>query len=178
MTSPRTEGRGLRAAALLCLALALAIVVGASLRAQQPPDGWRTFAGAWSASGVRQTLPAEAGRTAAIARLSGALVLSSGGAGSGFAAEAIGFDDGSSETTGRAVWTDNRGDRIFSTLRGEPLQTGRHITGTITGGTGRWSGAIGEYTLTWQYVVAGEGDAIQGWSKDVHGRVRIGEARR
>jgi len=75
------------------------------------------------------------------------------------------------------VWTDSRGDRIFSTLRGEPLETGRRITGTITGGTGRWTHADGEYTLTWQYVVSGEADAIQGRAVDLRGRLRLKDGR-
>ena len=107
-------------------------------------DEWHAFGGTWSAIGSRQTLSTEAGR-AAIVRLSGAVVLSSGIAGSGFTAEAIGFDDGNGATTGRAVWTDSRGNRIFSDLRAGPLQTGRTVTGTISGGTGRWAGATGEY---------------------------------
>ena len=63
---------------------------------------------------------------------------------------------------GRAVWTDEHGDRIFSRLKGEPLATGRRIVGTITGGTGRYAGLEGEYSFTWQYVVAAEDGAIQG----------------
>ena len=43
-------------------------------------------------------------------------------------------------SVGRAVWTDARGDRVFSELRGEPVATGRRIVGTITGGTGRYAG--------------------------------------
>ena len=53
-------------------------------------------------------------------------------------------------SVGRAVWTDGRGDRIFSELSGEPLQTGRRISGTITGGTGRMRGVTGDYELTWR----------------------------
>ena len=47
---------------------------------------------------------------------------------------------GRTSASGRAVWTDARGDRVFSALRGEPLPTGRRIIGTITGGTGRYAG--------------------------------------
>ena len=177
MTDGRAAGGGLRAAALVCLTLGPAIGVGAALRAQAASDDWRAFSGSWSATGVRQTLPAEGGRTATVAHLSGAIVLTGGGAGAGFAAEVIGFDDGDGASVGRAVWTDSRGDRIFSTLRGGPLQTGRRVSGTITGGTGRWTGATGDYALTWQYVVSGEGDVVQGRAADLHGRVRLQEPR-
>ena len=41
---------------------------------------------------------------------------------------------------------------MFSELRGEPVATGRRVVGTITGGTGRYAGVTGDYSLTWQYV--------------------------
>ena len=79
---------------------------------------------------------------------------------------------------GRAVWTDERGDRIYSRLKGEPLATGRRIVGTITGGTGRYAALEGEYSFTWQYVVAAEDGAIQGRAVRLEGRVRRTGARR
>jgi hypothetical protein len=156
---------GLRALTVACAVLAATAPAGA--------DDWRPFDGSWSATGTRQTVPTERG-SSAIARLSGAVVLSGGNAGAaGFTAEVIGFDDGTGTATGRAVWTDSRGDRIYSTLRGGPIETGRRISGTFTGGTGRWSGASGDYTMTWQFVVA-DGETIQGRAVDLVGRVRVG----
>ena len=73
---------------------------------------------------------------------------------------------------GRAVWTDERGDRIFSRLRGEPLQKGKRLVGTITGGTGRYAGLEGEYSLTWQYLLPWEEGAVQGRASGLTGRVR------
>jgi len=70
------------------------------------------------------------------------------------------------------VWTDEHGDRLFSRLKGEPLQTGKGLVGTITGGTGRYAGLEGEYSLTWQYVVPAEDGLIQGRSVGLQGRVR------
>src|SRR5262249_60618999 len=61
---------------------------------------------------------------------------------------------------------------------GGPMLTGRHITGTITGGTGRWNGVTGEYEFTWQYVVSGDGASIQGRSVDLRGRLRWREGGR
>jgi hypothetical protein len=89
-----------------------------------------------------------------------------------FQGEVIAFDDGTSVGAGRAVWTDSRGDRLFSALRGEAIQTGRRITATITGGTGRYAGATGDYSLTWQYVVTAE-DSVQGRTADLKGRLRV-----
>jgi hypothetical protein len=139
---------------------------------------WRTFTGSWSAVGQRQTLPTEHGTDAAVVQLSGTLLLSNvQGLSRGFRAEVIGFDDGAAASTGRAVWTDGRGDRVFSTIRGERVAAGKRITGTLTGGTGRYQRVIGDYTFTWQYVVS-EGDTIQGRAADLAGRVRQGEAGR
>lgn len=151
--------------------------------ARQPPpapaagQGWRTFEGTWSAGGSRHTLPTELGEDAAIIQVSGAVVLSvDGGLGRGFHGRAIGFADGAGSRTGRAVWTDERGDRIFSTFAGGPLATGERFTGTITGGTGRFAGATGVYSFTWQYVVRTDDGAIQGRAVELNGRVRRGAA--
>ena len=121
-----------RAAALAVAMLAAATLTagGGALAAQpeaRPADGWRTFSGSWSARGQRQVIPAEGGRSAAIVHLSGAVVLSSGDLGIGLLGEAIAFDDGQNLSVGRAVWTDPRGDRVFSELRGEPVATGRRV---------------------------------------------------
>jgi len=133
----------------------------------------RSFQGGWSAVGRRQTLPTDRGGTASVVQLSGAVVLTDGnGASFGFQGKAIGFDDGEGVSVGRAVWTDAHGDQVFSTLKGEALQTGRRITGTIAGGTGAYTGVTGDYTLTWQYVVNGGDDIVQGRSADLIGRFR------
>ncbi len=164
------------AGVLAVLSLATAVGVGGTLAVQEAPasGGWRTFTGSWSARGQRQAIPTEGGRTAGIVHLSGAIVLAKGTElGGGILADAIAFDDGRSLSVGRAVWTDARGDRVFSELRGEPVATGRRILGTITGGTGRYNGLVGEYELTWQYV-AQDDDAVQGRAVDLRGRIRKG----
>ena len=104
------------------------------------------------------------------------MLTSGGGLSRGFRGEAIGFDDGQGVSLGRAVWTDEHGDRLFSRLKGEPLETGRRVVGTITGGTGRYAGLEGEYSFTWQYVVSAEDGAIQGRAVRLEGRVRRKEA--
>lgn len=160
--------RGVLAAA--CLALVL--TGGSTATFGQPSTGWRDFAGTWSLAGRRHTIPQARG-TAAIVDLSGAFIVTGGAAlGRGFRGEVIGFDDGEGVSVGRSVWTDERGDRVFSRLTGEGISGGRRITGTITGGTGQYAGLEGEFTFTWQYVLAGEDDRIQGRAGDVTGRVR------
>ena len=145
-----------------------------TLHAQEPAqEGWRTFSGYWSAVGRRQTLATEGERPAALVQLSGTVTLASpAGLSRAFRAEAIGFDEGRTLSTGRAVWTDAQGDVVFSTLKGESLGTGRRILGTITGGTGRYAGVSGDYELTWQYLVSTEDGDVQGRAADLKGRFR------
>jgi hypothetical protein len=150
---------------------------GSAVHAQEPSrDTWTTFNGTWSAVGRRQTLRTEGEHPAAIIQLSGSVVLtnetSAGGLPSAFHAEVIGFTDGDQLGAGRAVWTDARGDLVFSTLKGERLATGRRITATITGGTGRYAGLTGDWELTWQFVVATDEGEVQGRAADLKGRFR------
>jgi len=164
-----------RAAIVVAILLAPALVGAGRLPAVQPAnpgEGWRTFGGSWSARGQRQAIPTEGGRSAAIVRLSGAVVLAKTDLDGGLLGEAIAFDDGQTLSVGRAVWTDARGDRVFSELRGEPVATGRRVTGTIMGGTGRYAGVTGDYALTWQYVAQDADDVVQGRSVDLRGRLR------
>ena len=159
-----------RIAVTLCLLLGLVLSGDA-----QPTDGWRTFGGSWSATGQQETIPTEGSRAAALIRLSGSLVLTDGeGLSRGFRGEAIGFDDGFATRLGRAVWTDDRGDRVFSELKGEPLETGRRWIGTITGGSGRYANISGDYELSWQYVIRTEDGVFQGRAADLKGRFRLG----
>jgi hypothetical protein len=164
-------------AALLVLTLLTApslMDAGSAQAVQQgTPDGeWRAFSGSWSARGQRQVIPTEGNGSAAIVHLSGAVVLARTELGGGLLGEAIAFDDGQKQSVGRAVWTDARGDRVFSELRGEPVATGRRVVGTITGGTGQYAGVTGDYALTWQYVAQDTDDVIQGRSVDLQGRLR------
>ena len=94
--------------------------------------------------------------------------------GVGFRAEAIAFFDDSHGLVGRAVWTDERGDQVFSELKGQKFVSGNRITGTITGGTGRFDGADGEYVFQWQYVIEAEEGTIQGRAIGLKGRIRRG----
>jgi hypothetical protein len=163
-------------AALVAGSLALALTgFQPAVAGQEPPpvQAWRSFEGTWSATGRRQVVAVEGGAVAAIVEISGAVVLTKGeGLSRGFRGEAIGFDDGQGLSVGRAVWTDENGDRLFSRLKGEPMQTGKGLVGTITGGTGRYAGLEGEFSFTWQYVVPAEDGVIQGRSVGLKGRVR------
>jgi hypothetical protein len=74
---------------------------------------------------------------------------------------------------GRAVWTDERGDRVFSELAGAAVGTGTRIAGTITGGTGRYAGAEGSYEFSWEYVIEAEEGAISGRAVGLAVRLRV-----
>ena len=166
------------AAALL---VAAAIAAQAPAPAQQAPaaDVWRSFEGTLSASGQRQTLPTESGRPAVTVQLSGPVAITAGeGLSRAFRSEVIGFDDGAGLTVLCGVWTDDRGDRIFTRLKGETVASGRRIAGTITGGTGRYAGITGEYSFEWQYVVEAEAGTISGRAVGLRGRYRAAGAGR
>jgi hypothetical protein len=167
----------LRIGPAACFSLVLASA--SAVLAEEPrAEAWRTFEGTWSASGRRESVPVENGAAAAIVDVSGAIVLTSGeGLGRGFRGQAIGFDDGQGVSLGRCVWTDEKGDHVFSRLRGDSVAAGRRFTGTITGGTGRYAGIEGEYSFTWQYVLpADEAGAIQGRAVGLSGRIRRASA--
>lgn len=159
---------------VLALALLSACTQPSRERGAGPPPGeWRTFEGTWTAAGDRHAVETGPGRQAAIAALSGSLLLTGErGLGVGFHARAIAFGDGTPGSVGRAVWTDERGDRIFSELRGASVAAGQRVHGTITGGTGRWTGIEGEYAFDWRWVVETEG-RIQGRAVGLRGRARI-----
>jgi len=78
---------------------------------------------------------------------------------------------------GRAVWTDQNGDQIFSEIHGEGTSAGNHLWGTFIGGTGRYAGATGEYEFAWQYVLETEDGTVQGRAVGLAGRITRGNSR-
>ena len=139
------------------------------------PSEWRTFRGTWTSSGTRQTLKLDSDHRASIFDLTGSLVLNSDRRlGVGFRARAIGFSDNPAGMQGRCVWTDERGDKIYSELKGEWVGTGKSIAGTFLGGTGRFAGITGEYSFQWEYVVESEDGSVSGSSVNLQGRARFG----
>jgi hypothetical protein len=140
-----------------------------------PQSGWRTFRGTWTSSGTRQTLKLDGDHFASIFDLTGSLLVTGDrGLGVGFRARAIGFSDNPAGMQGRCVWTDERGDKIYSELKGDWVGTGKSIAGTFLGGTGRFAGITGEYSFQWKYVVESEDGAVSGRAVNLHGRARFG----
>jgi len=155
------------------LALVLAALAAAAGAGSEPATAEREFAGSWTASGHRETVATGPTCQASSFSLSGAVLLTRGeGLSQGFQGTAIGFDDGEGLSAGRAVWTDEHGDQIWSRISTETLGTGKHVTGIITGGSGRYAGVQGDYSFTWQYVVSPIPGEVQGRSSGLTGHVR------
>jgi len=157
--------------------LLLAGIACAALPARAQPaageQGWHGFHGIWTAMGKRQAVHLGEGRRASIADFNGSLMLTGEGRPAiGFLAEAIVFNDSTTGMVGRAVWTDERGDKAFSELRGEATAQGNRIIGSFVGGTGRYAGATGSYEFAWRFLLEGEDGGVQGQSVGLTGRIR------
>jgi hypothetical protein len=167
------SGRALLA--VLALAAAACSPVTEPPKPQATAGEWREFEGSWNAAGKRRTLALGAERRSSIIELKGTMLLAGPGRpGAGFRAEVIALTDSSTGLVGRSVWTDERGDQVFSELKGEGTVAKNRITGTILGGTGRFAGATGEYAFSWHSVLEAEDGSIQGRAVDLKGRVRPG----
>ena len=179
MTVPST----LQLSRFRAIALAVLLIVTACSRAPHTPESasdsgvWHEFKGNWTAAGSRSRIPLGEGRRASIAKLEGSLVLAGPSRPAvGFRAEALVLNDTATGTIGRAVWTDDRGDQVFSELNGQGTSTGSHIVGTFLGGTGRYAGASGGYEFSWRFVLETEDGTVQGQSMGLNGKIRVGAA--
>jgi hypothetical protein len=143
-----------------------------------PPDSeWHLFEGTWTAAGTRRTLRLGPDHRAAIFELTGSMLLTGTQRPAlGFRAQAIGFSDSRAGMQGRCVWTDERGDMVYSELKGEAVGSGNHIAGKFIGGTGRYASVSGDYNFQWQYVIDTEDGAVSGRVVDLKGRARFGQA--
>ena len=139
-----------------------------------PADSpWHDFQGTWTAAGSRNVIRLGSDRQASVSNLSGSLMLTGPSRpGVGFRAEAVVLNDSTTGMVGRAVWTDERGDQVYSELQGEGTSTGNRIVGTFLGGTGRYAGASGAFEFSWRFVLESEDGVVQGQSVGLKGRVR------
>jgi hypothetical protein len=164
----------------MCVAFLLAAACGepgGSPPQTLPTDEWLRFEGTWTATGKRRTLRLGPNDRAAIFDLTGSVLLTGPQRPAvGFIAHAIGFSDSRAGMQGRCVWTDERGDMVYSELSGQAIGTGNHIVGKVIGGTGRYAGVTGDYSFQWQYVVDTEDGAVSGRVVDLKGRARFGQA--
>ena len=166
----------MRLIALVALVLITACSHAAAPASEAAPGEWHTFTGNWIATGTRSTIPLGADRRASIADLEGTMLLSGNNRPArGFRGEAIVFNDTGAGAEGRGVWTDSDGSQIFSEFHGTGVARGKKIEGTFIGGTGRFTGATGSFTFTWQFVIDTEDGGIQGQTSDLSGRIRAGK---
>jgi len=167
-----------RAPFLLGLAFAAAACGPAeSPRPAAASGGELEFSGSWSGIGSRHTISLGAGRFGSVVDLKGTMLLTGPGRpGVGFQSEVIGLTDSATGFQGRSVWTDERGDQVYSELRGEGTAAKNRIVGTILSGTGRYAGVTGSYEFSWQWVMEGEEGAVHGRAVDLRGRVQLGPA--
>ena len=177
-----TAGRARRPHGRAPWVLALAFAASACGPAESPklsaaPGEWLEFSGSWNAAGSRQLISLGAGRTASIVDLKGTLRLAGPGRpGVGFQSEVIGLVDSATGFTGRSIWTDEKGDHVYSELQGEGTAEQNHVTGTILSGTGRYAGATGTYEFSWLRLMEGDDGSVQGRAVDLKGRVKPGPA--
>jgi hypothetical protein len=160
------------------LALAFA-VSGCGATTDSKPLGasgeWREFSGSWNAAGSRQTISLGADRRASILRLSGTMLLAGPDRpGVGFRSEVLALVDSATGLVGRSVWTDERGDQVFSELQGEGTATNNRLKGTFLGGTGRFAGATGSFEFSWKFVMESDDGSVQGRAVELKGRIRAG----
>lgn len=167
--------RGLLATA----AAALLMTSACERKAEQPAtalEEWREFEGSWNATGTRRSIRLGGDRRGSVTDLHGTMLLAGAGRpGVGFRADVIAMVDTETGMVGRAVWTDDRGDEVFSELKGEGTRERNHIVGTILGGTGRFVGATGTFEFSWQYVIESEDGSVQGRAVGLRGRFRLGQ---
>jgi hypothetical protein len=140
-------------------------------------DEWHDFQGTWTAAGSRIAIPLGDGRRASTSKFEGSLVLAGPSRPAvGFRAEALVLNDTTTGLVGRAVWTDDRGDQVFSELTGNGNSTGNKLIGTFVGGTGRYAGATGSYEFSWRFVLETEDGTVQGQSMGLSGTIHVGSA--
>ena len=182
MTNAAVQGPGATLSRTLRILVVVALLaVAACGPSNTPTDAqpfaaeWREFDGTWTATGSRHAIRLGDDRRASFADFDGSLLLAGASrVGVGFRAEAIVLNDTATGMVGRAVWTDERGDQVYSELRGEGTATGNRIVGTFLGGTGRYAGAAGTYEFSWRFVLEAEDGTVQGQSQGLKGRVRVG----
>ncbi len=138
---------------------------------------WLEFTGSWNATGNRTNISLGGARRGSILFLRGTMLLAGPQRpGVGFRSELLALVDSDTGLQGRSVWTDERGDQVFSELDGEGTAARNRIKGKFLGGTGRFAGVTGSYEFSWQSVMEGEDGAIQGRAVDLNGRARVSPA--
>ena len=176
-SNPRAARHRLRILAMPLLLVLVDCTPSPPPAASGDADGPRErhFTGTWSITGNRQTLKMGPDHRAEIFRLGGSLMLAGDSRPClAFRSDIIGLRDNQSGMQARSVWTDERGDQVFSELRGGAGGPGQLIEGRFVGGTGRYAGVRGQYTFKWRTLVESEDGSVSGRVVDLEGWARIG----
>ena len=137
----------------------------------------KTFAGSWNAKGTRRNIPLGSNRRGSIIDLKGTMLLTGKDRpGVGFHVELIAFVDSKTGLIGRSVWTDERGEQVYSEVVGEGDATSNRIKGTFIGGTGRYAKVTGSYEFSWQFVIEAEDGSIQGRAVGLKGQAQFDQS--
>jgi hypothetical protein len=140
------------------------------------PGQMTEFAGSWNAVGNRRSIALGENRRGSIIELKGTMLLTGESRpAAGFRSELIALVDSETGLVGRSVWTDERGDQVFSEVKGEGDASSNRIVGTFLGGTGRFADVTGGYEYSWQFVIRAEDGSIQGRAIGLKGQVQLGQ---
>src|SRR5215471_5106300 len=164
-----------RSTLLLVMAMVAGVCAASAQVDSTPKDsGWHEFSGTWTATGTRQVIGLGDDRRASVADYSGSLMLyGTSRPALGFRAEAVVLNDSATGLIGRAVWTDDTDNHVYSELRDETTPAGNRIVGTFVGGSGRYKGATGTYEFSWRFLLEAEDGTVQGQSMGLSGKVRF-----
>lgn len=134
-----------------------------------------SFNASWSADGTVYVMEYKDSIPVAAGRITGTLVMqTSQGAFPSFETECIAFADGESVGLGRCVWTNSAGDQVFVELKSSGVAGFGPTRGRLVGGTGRFEGIAGGFSLEWNYSVRGWEDArLTGHTIRMNGNFRL-----
>ena len=172
---PRCSVAGRYALLILAFAVTACRPATESLKHPGTSGEWLEFEGSWNAAGSRRIISLGAERRGSVLDLTGTMLLAGPKRpGLGFRSEVIALVDSDTGLVGRSVWTDERGEQVYSELEGQGTADRNRITGKIVGGTGRYSGATGSYEFSWNWVMELEDGTVQGRAVDLKGRILPG----
>ena len=142
--SPAWRALGRRAMVVVALAATACQPATESPKPVATTGEWREFQGSWNAAGSRRSISLGGDRRASIIDLRGTMLLAGPGRpGVGFGSEVIALVDSQTGLVGRSVWTDERGDKVYSELKGEGTRREKPHLGNDSGRHGPLCGSHG-----------------------------------
>lgn len=174
---------------IVCTLFAVVLTLGATLSDvafAQSQAGAKagSFTGDWTMTGDTQPLILGPERQVATFQIEGLFNLRDDtGVLKDFWSECIGLADPVTGGIARCVWRDRDGHRIFSELTGKRLlgKDESNYQGKLVGGTGKYTGIQGSYTLTWTSIFQAPEDQVferhkrkyAGFARSIKGEWRL-----